>query len=193
MKKIIITVFSLCVLSSYAQQKQQLTYNPCCSTSDSIKPIERDLGEFEIIGYKEIKDEEYVFPISYGRSIDNRGVVFLQWGLIHKELPQETYCKYINTNETQSGQNPYGFYSIGFTPHYDRIDVLKTIGNKGIYDFDNTKHFKSNWDLRNPRNKIIREELFKVFGLDSSKSYFENSIITGTKLPSEIIKQLEFK
>lgn len=53
MKKIIITVFSLCVLNSYAQQKQQLTYNPCCSTSDSIKPIERDLGEFEIIGSNE--------------------------------------------------------------------------------------------------------------------------------------------
>jgi hypothetical protein len=42
-------------------------------------------GEYEIIGHKDLNDEEFNFPISYGRSIDQRNVVFLQWGVIHLE------------------------------------------------------------------------------------------------------------
>lgn len=148
-------------------------------------------GEFEIIGHREIEDYEYDFPISYGRSIDRRRIVFLQWGLIHKELSQEKFNKYIHTDEIQSGQNPYGYYSIGFRPHYDSIEVIKAIKNKGIYSFDNARHYKAKWDLRNPKNKDIKDELFKVFGLDTTKNYYENSKLTGTKLPSEINKQLK--
>ena len=148
-------------------------------------------GEYEIIGHREIKDEEFDFPISYGRSIDQRKVVFLQWGLIHRELPLDVYQKYIFTNETQVGQNPYGYYSIGYSPSYDSLDVLKTIASKGRYDFQQSKHYNAKWDLRNPRNKDIRSELFRVFGLDSSKNYFENSKLTGTKLPTEITGQLK--
>jgi hypothetical protein len=147
-------------------------------------------GEYEIIGHREIKDEEFDFPISYGHSIDQREIVFLQWGLIHKELPHEVYSKYTYTDEIQSGQNPHGYYSIGFRPHYDNIDIIKTIDNNGKYDFRNTKHYKAKWDLRNPKNKEIKDELFKTFGLDSNITYYENSKLTGTKLPSEIIKQL---
>jgi hypothetical protein len=147
-------------------------------------------GEYEIIGHREIKDEEFDFPISYGRSIDQRRVVFLQWGLIHKELPQDVYNRYTYTEETQVGQNPFGYYSIGYCPRYDSLDVLKTIASKGTYDFEQSEHYAAKWDLRNPRNKEVKSEVFRVFGLDSSKNYFENSKLTGTKLPSEIIKQL---
>ncbi|WP_167851983.1 immunity 26/phosphotriesterase HocA family protein [Hymenobacter elongatus] len=147
-------------------------------------------GEYEIIGHRQIKDEEFDFPISYGRSIDQRKIVFLQWGLIHKELPQDIYQKYIFTEETQVGQNPYEYYSIGFRPHYDTYEIIKTLNNNGVYDFANSKHYKAKWDLRNPKNKDVKNELFKVFGLDSNKSYFDNSKLTATKLPNEIIKQL---
>lgn len=147
-------------------------------------------GEFEIIGNREINDEEFDFPISYGRSIDQRRIVFLQWGLIHKELPQEKFYKYI-MGEKEFDKNPYGYYSIGFRPHYDSTEVIKTINNNGVYNFDSSKHYKAKWDLRNPDNKAIREELFKIFGLDSNKNYYENSKLTGTILPSEIIKQIE--
>jgi hypothetical protein len=147
-------------------------------------------GEFEIIGNRELKDEEFDLPISYGRSLNpHRKVVFLQWGLIHKELSWDTYCKYIG--EDFFNPNPYGYYSIGFRPFYNSIEVLKTIENNGIYNFDNAGHYKAKWDLRNPKNKAIREELFTVFGLDPHKSYFENSKLAGTKLPSEIIKELK--
>lgn len=147
-------------------------------------------GEFEIIGHREIEDYEYDFPISYGRSIDQRRIVFLQWGLIHRELPQEKFYKYV-TGEKEFDQNPYGYYSIGFRPHYDSIEIIKTIRNKGVYSFDDARHYKAKWDLRNPKNKDIKDELFKVFGLDTTKNYFENSKLTGTQLPSEINKQLK--
>ena len=147
-------------------------------------------GEFEIIGHKEIQDDEFEFPISYGRSIDQRKIVFLQWGLIHKELSQDVYSRYIFTEETQVGQNPYGYYSIGFRPSYDCIEIIKAINNKGVYDFNNVRHYKAKWDLRNPKNIEIKNELFKVFGLDPNKNYYENSKLTGTILPSKINKQL---
>ncbi|AIZ65132.1 hypothetical protein PK28_09345 [Hymenobacter sp. DG25B] len=147
-------------------------------------------GEFEIIGHREIKDEEFDFPISYGHSIDQRGVVFLQWGLIHKELPLEKFCKYV-AGENAFDHNPYGYYSIGFRPHYDSVDVWKTIENKGVFSFDNAREYTSKWDLRNPNNKYIKDEIFKVFGLDATKGYYENSILSSVKLPSEIIKQLK--
>lgn len=147
-------------------------------------------GEYEIIGHREIKDEEFDFPISYGRSIDQRRIVFLQWGLIHKELPQKVYNKYTYTDEIQSGQNPYSYYSIGFRPHYANIEIIEAINNNGVYNFDNAKHYLAKWDLRNPKNKEVKDELFKKFGLDSNKSYYENSKLARTKLPSEMIKQL---
>ena len=147
-------------------------------------------GEYEIIGNKKINDEDFDFPISYGRSLDKGRVVFLQWGLIHKELSQDIFHKYIFTEETQVGQNPYGYYSIGFRPFYDSVDVIDTISHNGIYDFGTSRNYKAKWDLRNPKNKEIKNELFKVFGLDANKSYFENSKLSGTKLPSEINNQL---
>jgi len=147
-------------------------------------------GEYEIIGHRHIKDEEFDFPISYGRSIDQRKIVFLQWGLIHKELKQDIYQKYIFTEETQVGQNPYGYYSIGFRPHYDTSEIIRTFENSGVYDFANSKHYKAKYDLRNPKNKDVKNELFKAFGLDPNKSYFENSKLTATKLPNELINQL---
>ncbi|MES2761941.1 MAG: immunity 26/phosphotriesterase HocA family protein [Bacteroidota bacterium] len=146
-------------------------------------------GQFEIIGYREIQNEEFEFPISYGRSIDQRCIVFLQWGLIHMELPQEKFHKYV-TGEKEFDQNPYGYYSIGFSPHYDTIDVLRSCENKGIFEYNNSDHYKAKWDLRNPKNDEVKKELFKVFGLLSNKSYIENCKLTGTILTSELIKQL---
>lgn len=146
-------------------------------------------GEYEIIGHRNLRDEEFEFPISYGRSIDQRRIVFLQWGLIHVELSQDKFYKYV-TGEKEFGQNPYGYYSIGFRPHYDTLDVHKSIENNGIYDFSNSRHYKAKWDLRNPNNKEVRNELFKVFGLDPNKSYLENCKLTKTILTTELIKQL---
>ena len=148
-------------------------------------------GEYEIIGRREIKDEEFNFPISYGRSIDRRRIVFFQWGLIHIELPQDVFDKYIYKDEIQTEQNPYGYYSIGFRPHYGTIDVIETISNNGIFDFNKSRNYRAKWDLRNSKNQEIKNEIFKVFGLDPNKTYIENSILTKTPLPSEINRYLK--
>lgn len=56
-------------------------------------------GEFEIIGHRPLKDEEFNFPISYGRRLDREPNVFLQWGLIHieKSIKGIAPLKYIFT------------------------------------------------------------------------------------------------
>ena len=147
-------------------------------------------GEYDIIGHKDLKDDEFDFPISYGRSIDQRRIVFLQWGLIHKELPNEHFNKYL-VGDKAFDQNPYGYYSIGFRPHYDTIALVKTISNNGIFDFDRVDHYKAKWDLRNPKNNEVKREIFNTFGLDPDKSYFENCKLTGTALTTEFIRQLK--
>lgn len=144
-------------------------------------------GEYEIIGHREIKDKEFDFPISYGRSIDQRRVVFLQWGLIHKELPYEKFYKYIS-GETPTYQNPYGYYSIGFRPRYDTTEIIRAIKNNGRFDFDKSEDYTAKWDLRNPANKAIKDELFVVFGLDPDKNYLENCKLTGTAPTTEFVK-----
>jgi hypothetical protein len=155
-------------------------------------------GEYEIIGHRELKEEDFEFPISYGRSIDQRQVVFLQWGLIHKELPSQKFNKFVvgenpfvaENSPSRKVQNPFGFYSIGFRPHYDTIDVLLTLKNEGVFDFEGKQNFKAEFDLRNPKHKAIRQELLKAFGLDPDKKYTDNCKLTGTESTTEIIRRL---
>ncbi len=147
-------------------------------------------GEFEIIGHRELVDEEFEFPISYGRSLDQRRIVFLQWGLIHIELPQKKFNKYL-IGEKDFDQNPYGYYSNGFRPRYNTTDISKTIDNNGEFDFTHSQHYKAKWDLRNPNNLKVKNELFKVFGLDINKSYLENSRMTKTPFPTKYIEKLK--
>lgn len=146
-------------------------------------------GEYEIIGHKELKEEEFEFPISYGRNIFPNGGVFLQWGLIHLKLPYSVFSKYIIGNG-QFDQNPYGYYSIGFRPAYDSLDVVKTIENNGVFNFDVVEHYVQKKDLRNPANKEIKDEVFRVFGLDPKLGYAENCKLTNTIRTTDLLKSL---
>ena len=117
-------------------------------------------GEFEIIGFEPLVEADFDFPISYGRSIDQRQVVFLQWGLIHRELPLRKFDKFLvadnpllpEGNPSRRNVNPYGYYSIGFRPRYGTISILRAIQNDSSYDFSKDDHFTSLFDLRNPKN-----------------------------------------
>lgn len=155
-------------------------------------------GEYELIGHKELSDEDFEFPISYGQSIDRRPVVFLQWGLIHRELPVSVFDKYIVEDNPRVSEdsysrkvsNPYGYYSIGFRPNFDSNDIFRTIDSGGIYDFDSSKYFRAIFDLRNPSNKNVRREILNAFGLDPDGSYEQNRKMTGTLATTEVIKAI---
>ncbi len=146
-------------------------------------------GEYDIIGHKELKDEEFEFPISYGKRLDRVPSVFLQWGLIHLELPLSRFDKFLQTED--SFGNPFGYYGIGFRPSYETIDIATTLGNGGVFNFDRCWHYKAKRDLRNPKHAQIRSEILAAFGLDPSKSYLENSLITHSPMPSAFVRQLK--
>ncbi len=145
-------------------------------------------GEYEIIGHEKLAEEDFEFPISYGRSIDQRRIVFLQWGLIHLELPIERFDKYVD-GEKAFQHNPYGYYSVGFRPGYNTAEIAKAIENKGVYDFANSNFYKAKWDLRNPKNKGVKEEIFRAFGLNPDEDYVENCKLSQTIKTTDAIEK----
>jgi hypothetical protein len=149
-------------------------------------------GQFEIIGHRKLELSEFDFPISYGRHIGYGSKVFLQWGLIHRELPNNKFNKYFTgenpfvaeNSTSRQTTNPYGFYSIGFYPkYYTLFEINGAIANGGVYDYLKNQTFTGHFDLRNPANSLIREELMTAFGLDPQKNYVENCLITNTANP----------
>ena len=104
------------------------------------------------------------------------------------ELSGEQFKKY--TTGGLLGKNPYGYHSTGFRPHYDTLEVIRSVNNNGIFDFKNASYYGAQWDLRNPKNKEIKDEIFNVFGLDPNKNYYENSKLTNTILPTKLIEQI---
>lgn len=156
-------------------------------------------GEYEIIGYLPLNISEFDFPISYGNTLDTTPNVFLQWGLIHSELPNKKFNKYTSAinneipenNPSRYIQNPYGYYRVGFRSTHSNLDIIETVNNNGYFDFSKGNHYRLNWDLRNPKNDKIRVEIMKKFGFNPSKSYIENSRNKNTKEIIEIIKQMQ--
>jgi len=137
-------------------------------------------GEYEIIGHTEIKEEELEFPISYGSNLKRYSeTVLLQWGIINLEKPSNLSHKYLQSDTKPNFENPYGHHGIGFNIIYTKNDILATAKN-GFFSFDSHQHFKSKFDLRNPKNNYIRREIFEVFGLNPDLGYIENCRLTNT-------------
>ena len=160
-----------------------------CLPSDYMMDNLLFYGEYEIIGNKPLTIDEMDFPMSYGRHIDHRrNSIFFQWGLINIELPSSSFNKYLVADNTRLPEghpsrritNPYGYYSVGFSPSYSGNDIMGTILNDGFFDYQNTSISKANFDLRNPQNHQIKDEIMKAFGLDIKKNYAENSLLTKT-------------
>jgi hypothetical protein len=151
-------------------------------------------GQFEVIGHKKLTSNDLDFPMSYGRHIDaQQRAAFLQWGLIHKQVPSSSFSEYFyadnpfNSESKHKIINPFGFYGIGIYPRYAKLyEIQKSIANVG-FDFASYNDYPTHFDLRNPINKNIREELMKVFGLDASKSYDENCNLTNTPTSEDLI------
>ena len=127
-------------------------------------------GEYRIIGNKPVVAEEWEPIISYSRSINgqDRGTVYLQYGLIFKETTINKFNKYLVDDKGEV--NPYRKESLGFgIKGYDIIEDLIN-GNK----IKSAISVQYNTDLRTEENRSIKREIFTFFGLDADKSYAEN-------------------
>lgn len=148
-------------------------------------------GEYEIIGNKELEENEFEFPMSYSRSMCNAEIVQFQWGLIQLELPLRKFNKYLNQNEFDTA--PYSFRAIGFEPSYDSDDVINTLKNGGEFDFDEATTYLAKNDLRNPANKEIKEEIMRAFGVNPNLSYIENCRLLNVGKISDLLKETKAK
>ncbi|MCJ8212057.1 immunity 26/phosphotriesterase HocA family protein [Mucilaginibacter sp. RS28] len=147
-------------------------------------------GQFEIFSYKDLESDELDFPMSYGRNIDfKKHASFIQWGLIYEKLPTATFNKYFvadnpfvaESSPSRKISNPYGYYGLGFYPKYSSAAEIKdTIANNGQYDFVKNSGYYTRFDLRNPVNKEVREEIMVAFGLNPNKGYDENCHLMNT-------------
>ena len=87
--------------------------------------------------------------------------------------------------------NPYGYYSCGFSTSYWKVDIVETIKNNNVFDFNREPYYKTEFDLRNPKNEMLRKEIMTEFGLDSSLTYEENCKITDTIETVKILEKLK--
>ena len=148
--------------------------------SDYIMDNRLFYGDFEIVGHQKLIEDDFDFPITYSKSLHyGDSHTFLQWGLIHLELPLDRFNKYLQlelghhaNGHPRIENNPYSSLGLGVSPKYDSIDIQTTIKN-GYFSFEQTSYYRSKTDLRNPANQKIKSEIFKAFGLDDSLSYFE--------------------
>lgn len=142
-------------------------------------------GDFKVIGNLPLEDWEVEFPISYARSItplDNFKTVYLQYGLIYKETTRDKFYKYIEIPNPNSKYdwdkclkfNPYRNESIGNMPDFKKSTLVKVINNNSNEPYWNDGNYQREDDLRNPKNKAIKKEIFNYFRLDSEKTYSEN-------------------
>ncbi|MFH7000971.1 immunity 26/phosphotriesterase HocA family protein [Flavobacterium bizetiae] len=178
----------------------KILQNLAALPSDFMMDNHFHYGEYEIIGHQMLEEGEFEYPISYGRSINyGSSNVFLQWGLIHRELPLSKFNKYVSgenvflpeNSPSRFRSNPYGYYSCGFSTHYYKVDIVETIKNNNIFDFNRDPYYKTEFDLRNPKNEILKSEIMTEFGLNSKLSYEENCKITGTESTSKILENIK--
>lgn len=141
-------------------------------------------GDFEVIGNLPLENWEIEFPISYARSISYTDIktVYLQYGRIYKETHRDKFYKYIEIPNPESKNdwdkvlkfNPYRNESIGADLNFNKSTLEKVIAENSNKPYWNDKTYQREDDLRNPKNKAIKKEIFDYFGLDSEKTYSEN-------------------
>ena len=136
-------------------------------------------GQNPIIGHRALEIEELDMLISYGQSInyEDRDCVYLQYGLIFKETSISKYNKFLSIEGKSYSENPYTNDGIGFGLELDYLQACIGDDSNNPYWLDIENH-SSKYDLRNPLNNWIKEEVFNVFGLDPDMSYAGNLALT---------------
>lgn len=143
-------------------------------------------GENPIIGNKPLQMDELDMLISYSRSINsaNYNKVYLQYGMIYKELELSKFNKYLKYDDESQYcgyvENPHRNESSGFGLDLDSLEECITAKSNLPY-WTSEKYYDTKFDLRNPANAEIKKEIFNVFGLDAEKTYEENLKIASSK------------
>lgn len=142
-------------------------------------------GNYEVIGNQPLEEWEYDFPISYSKSIryGDINIVYLQYGLIYLQTSSKHFNKYLAIDNPDSNakawekvlqSNPYRKESIGASLDFHKNELIQCISLGSNQPYWAANYYGRDYDLRNPKNKDIKKEIFKHFGLDAEKSYAEN-------------------
>ncbi|QYA26909.1 hypothetical protein G3I01_15860 [Gramella sp. MT6] len=142
-------------------------------------------GDFEVLENQELEKSEYDFPISYSKSIhfDNFDKVYLQYGMIYKETSIKKFNKYLTREKSESnkeeGNNllniyPFRMESIGYDLNISKEILENSIRLNSNDPYWESNHYNIESDLRNPKNKKPKKEIFEHFGLDPTGTYYEN-------------------
>ena len=144
-------------------------------------------GNYAIIGNKNLEGWELDFPISYARSIrpeDNFQTVYLQYGHIFKETTRKKYYEYIEKPNPDSKNdwdkiltiNPFRVESIGSGLNFHKKTLVNCIKKNSNQPYWDSGFYGLEVDLRNPKNKTAKEDIFNHFKLDPNASYYDNLI-----------------
>ena len=142
-------------------------------------------GDFEIIGNQPLSASEYDFPISYSKSIHygDFDTVYLQYGLIYKETSIKKYNKHLAIENPDKNakswekvlkSNPYRVESISATLNFNKKILEHCIQTNCNEPYWNSDFYELESDLRNTKNKKVKDEIFEFFGMDPNATYFEN-------------------
>ena len=142
-------------------------------------------GDYEILGNRELEESEYDFPISYSKSIhfDNYDKVYLQYGLIYKEISIKKFNKYLSREELESSPKedkiffniyPFRMESIGADLNISKPILENAIRLNSNQPYWDSNKFNIESDLRNPKHKKAKEEIFEHFHLDPNGTYYQN-------------------
>lgn len=119
-------------------------------------------GECKIIGNLPIEEHEKDYPIMYGKSISaiDPNKIMLQIGPLYKEIE-------LTKNNLISDK--YKNNAIGFLLDYTKEELLECIKTNSNEPYWNCKDWGREYDLRNQKNKSIKEKVFKQFHIETKK------------------------
>jgi len=144
-------------------------------------------GDYEVIGNHPLSELEYDFPISYSKSIHfgDFDTVYLQYGLIYKETTTKKYNKHLAIENPDKNakswdkvlkSNPYRMESIGATLNFHKDTLENCIKLNSNQPYWESEFYELEADLRNPKNKSAKKDIFEFFNLNPNGTYYENFI-----------------
>jgi hypothetical protein len=121
-------------------------------------------GENRIIGHRDVTLDDLGDDLLISYYHWGRDIVYLQYGLIYKEMPTSNHG-YVDDTHRKEG--------IGYGLETDELEACIAAGSNDPF-WARKNYFGRERDLRNPCNATVKREIFGAFGLDGDKSYAEN-------------------